>query len=312
MERNMSESTALATKQQQIAEIDRIAKDCRTQLANIDEQFSASFALAELTAKLDNAITPAMMTTVMSLQGHALGFRTDKDGKPDEYPVEVVRPAFIEATVRGFRPVNNEFNIIAGRFYGCKNGFERIVKTFPDLVNFQESMAVPEMKGGAALVPYVAHWELCGEPMAYQRSVKKLPDGTPFDDRIVVRVNSGMGHDAVLGKAYRKAYAGIYDLLTGHTTPTPEGDVSDSLDVASRPSGVRQSGLFSDEPVTEEVPPDVGIQEDKLKAYEIRLDECESKTDVSPIAKAAGADTSLSDATRKEVAKLCTEKRKEL
>lgn len=306
----MSKTTAMATRTEQVANLERIAAECREQLANTGEQFAAALGLADLTKELDAAITADMMESVMALMGTALGFRTDKDGKPDEYPIEVVRPAFIESTVRGFRPVNNEWNIIAGRFYGCKNGFERIVKTFPGLSQFQESMAVPELSGGTGYVAYIAQWTLNGEPMSYQRSKKKLPDGSPFDDRIAVRVNSGMGTDAVMGKAYRKAYAGIYDRLTGHTMPTPEGDVTDSLDVASRPASVRPSGLFADEPVEEEA--SAGLQPEKAAEYDAMLAECTKKDEVGPIAKQAGADKTLSTETRKAVMARCAEARKGL
>ncbi len=308
----MSKSYALTIPKAEIQKVEQIATECRNQLANVDDQFAASFALAELTTALDKAITPQMMQGVMSLKGHALGFKTDLDGKPNDYDIDTVRPAFIEATVRGFRPVNNEWNIIAGRFYGCKNGFERVVKTFPGVANFTESMAVPEISGASACVSYVAKWELDGKPMSYQRSPKKLPDGTPFDDRIVVRVNSGMGHDAIMGKAYRKAYAGIYNLLTGNVLPTPEGDVADdALVVDSKPS-VRQSGLFSDDPPDAPDEAAEGLQADKLNDYRKLLDQCEKKTDVGALAKAAGADKTLSVLTRTAVMDLCTERRKEL
>lgn len=314
----MSDTTALTIPPEKLAEIDTIAADCRVALATRGQKLSAGFEVADLITRLEAAITDDMMQQVMKLQGHALGFRTDKDGKlnskgePDSYPIGVVRTVFIEATVRGFWTTNNEFNIIAGRFYGCKAGFDRLVKTFPGLTNFQESMAVPEMTGSVGLVAYVANWLLEGEPMEYQRSLKTLPGGQPFDDRIAVRVNSGMGHDAVLGKAHRKAYAGIYSLLTGHDLLAPEGDAGDSIDVESRPNKARQSSLFSDQPANPPAVETNEVNEGAVAAYDVDLQACTAKSEVGAIAKRAGSDTSLSTATRANIMVFCATRRKEV
>jgi hypothetical protein len=298
------------TKEEAIAELEKVAKECGHELANTESQFGSAFAIATLTKRLDELITDEMMDDVMSLCGHPLGFRTDKDDKPDKYPVEVVRPVFIEATIRGFRTTNNEFNIIAGRFYGCKNGFSRLVKTHPGLTNFEESMAVPERQGGRALVGYVARWELNGEEMNYQRGKKRVSGGSDFDDRIVVRVNEGMGDDAILGKAARKAYAAIHDLITGHNVPTPEGDVGDTIDVPPR-KPVRKSLLFDDTP-PEDTGPSESEQEAVVAEYESKIGVADAPRHIGPIAKQAGGDVRLTDASRKTVMASCQSRRKAL
>ena len=43
-----------------------------------------------------------------------------------------------------------------------------------------------------------------------------------------MRVNSGMGPDAILGKATRKLYARIYAILTGCSKDAVEGDPDDA------------------------------------------------------------------------------------
>ncbi len=292
-----------------VAELDVVSKECRELLGNVDTQFDAAFRFAALTKRLDSLITDEMMEQVMALRGHALGFRTDKDGKPTEYPIEVVRPAFIEATIRGFRPVNNEWNIIAGRFYGCKNGFTRMVRTFPGLTNFEDSLGVPDRQGSRAFVSYVASWLLDGEEMHYERAKKRRPDGAEHDDRISVRVNEGMIDDGILGKATRKAFAGIYDLLTGHTLPTPEGDVGDVLTVESRKP--RKSTLFDDTP-PESAGQDDTTQDALIVEYDKKIGDATAPRHISPIAKQAGGDTRLTTESRKEIMDLCKNRRKEL
>ena len=303
---------------EEIAKIEGVARECQMQLRNTEAPFAASFTLAAGVKMMESLITDEMMQDVMALQGKPLGFKTDKDrdkmGNPGPgYPVAVVRTVFIEATVRGFRPVNNEFNIIAGRFYGCKTGFERMVKTFPGLADFQESFAVPERAGGKALVAYVGSWTLDGQPGRLDRKVKQLQGGGAFDDRFVIRVNEGMGDDAILGKAKRKAYAAIYDLLTGSVLSTPEGDAGEILDVESEPLDaprVQQSSLFADAP-----PVDATSQHGQaglIGEYQRNLDECEKKTHVGAVAKKAGGDIRLTDTSRREVMDCCTKRQSAL
>lgn len=305
-----AESTELMTQTDAITELDTVAKECRELLCNVEEQFGAAFQFAALTKRLDSLITDEMMADVMALRGHALGFRTDKDDKPQKYDLDVVRPAFIEATIRGFRPVNNEFNILAGRFYGCKNGFTRLVKTFPGLTNFEDSLGVPDRQGARAFVSYVASWLLNGEEMQYERAKKRRPDRSEHDDRISVRVNEGMIDDGILGKATRKAYAGIYDLLTGHALPAPEGDVGDVLTVESR-KPVRKARLFDDMPAASTEANETE-QDAVIAEYKKKIEAATAPKHIGPIAKQAGGDERLTTESRKEVMGLCTLKRQEL
>jgi hypothetical protein len=156
----------------------------------------------------------------MPLQNSALGFLTDaKEG----YAIDVVRDVLCEALLRGFMPVGNEFNIIAGRFYGAKNGFERIVREFPGMRDLWFELGVPHMAGDkGALVPVVARWHFEGVADELL-CVDKTKDGG-IDARIPVRVNSGMGADGILGKATRKMYARIYQRLTGCASDVVDQD----------------------------------------------------------------------------------------
>ena len=293
---------------EKIEQIDQLAQECRLRPSGRHPAGPRGIRA------LESHVTDEMMTDVMALQGKPLGFKTDKDrDRAGEvgpgYPVHVVRPAFIEATVRGFRPVNNEFNIIAGRFYGAKTGFERLIKTFPGLTDFQESASVPERAGARAFVTYVAAWCLGGKPMEYQRSKKRLTDGTEFDDRFSVRVNEGMLDDAILGKAFRKAYAAIYDLLTGQVMPTPEGEVEEPVNgqLANGPK-IGHSPLFADAPDSEPLP----VQTAMIAEYEAKLAECDKKAQIGGVARQAGADMRLTTESRAVIMEMCGARRKEV
>jgi len=177
------------------------------------------------------ALTDDVMKKLfMPLQGSRLGFRTDKD-RDGGYPIDVVRDALIEAMIRGFQPVGNEFNIIATSCYITKEGLDRKVAEFPGITDLAFQPGVPNMSqnGGGALVPYHVTYRLNGVRCEIRRDLIKNADGSVSDQRIPVRVNGGMGADAILGKAKRKILAQLYDRLTGSKISTPDGDVLDTV-----------------------------------------------------------------------------------
>ena len=149
--------------------------------------------------------------TLMSLQGTALGFRTDKD-REGGYQPDVVIECATEAMLRGLRWTGNEFNIIQGRCYGAKDGLRRLVGEFPGLTDLEMNPGVPTGKDGGAIVTYSASWRLDGNKMSLTRVIP-------------VKVTPGQGADAILGKAARKMYAAILERLTG--SPVSEGDIDD-------------------------------------------------------------------------------------
>lgn len=176
--------------------------------------FLQAIRLAHGIKMLKGALTDDFVRAyILPLQGSALGFITDKDSAGG-YDMNVVREVACEALLRGFRLTGNEFNIISGRFYGAKNGFERIVMEYPGLRDLRVTMGVPHLVADkGALVPCVASWLYHGESDSIVCAAP-AKDGE-MDTRIPIRVNSGMGPDAILGKATRKLFARVYQRLTG-------------------------------------------------------------------------------------------------
>ena len=178
---------------------------------------AAELQVAQAMVDLRAMMTPEVMVPIMALQNTDIGFRTDKT-----YPVETVRDVVIEAKLRGFHTIGNEFNIIAGRFYAAQKGFRRKLtdgKTFPGLNNFRDIYEVPRLIGGdkGALVKCKASWTFNGKQ-----------DSVEFD--FPVKLNAGMGSDGALGKAERKLCKRVHDLLSGISTP--DGDLDDN-DIAN-------------------------------------------------------------------------------
>jgi hypothetical protein len=202
-------------KPQQIAAIDAVIKECALQHLDGKEEMQKAFVMAHGIRQLRELITDDAMKDVMQLQGTALGFRTDKDSGQG-YPVQLVKDCLIEASLRGLRPIGNEWNIISGRVYVTKEGFARLVREYPGMTDLELLPQVPRMKDGGALVTYRAKFKVDGVPAEIEREIP-------------VRVNTGMGADAILGKATRKMLCAIYERLTGSEYSLPEGDVTDVL-----------------------------------------------------------------------------------
>lgn len=174
--------------------------------------FERAYMVATAVADLKAALTNDYMQPIMALQGNRLGFKTDKD-KEGGYGMDVVRNCLIEAVLTGVQPFGNQFNIIAGNCYITKEGCGHLLTKFPGL----ESEIIPRLpridptKGSAAIV------------MEIKWTVNGKTESREID--FAIRVNSGMGADAVIGKATRKARAWLISKLTG--IEIGEGDVQD-------------------------------------------------------------------------------------
>jgi hypothetical protein len=209
-------------------EIERVVERCSGIDVAALPAMHQTIVLAKGIYDLRKLMTEEIVNKIfMPLQGTKLGFRTDQDAK-DGYAWQVVRDVVVEAVLRGFRPVGNEFNIIGGNFYATQEGLDRRVREFPGLTNLSLLPGVPVLKDGNALVAYEASWLLNGVPDHLSCSVTKNGDGELFDQRIPVRVNGGQGADAILGKAKRKMLARIFERISG--VSVADGDVDSAAE----------------------------------------------------------------------------------
>lgn len=226
-------------------EIERTLVACNAATLREMPALSQAVTLATGMTTLRRVLTEEMVKQVfMPLQGSPLGFVTDKD-RDGGYSALVVRDCMIEAMIHGLRPVGNELNIISGRCYAAKNGFLRLVSDFPGVTDLVYVPGVPQNAGDkGALVPFRISWRLHGKAMERTWYAEKRADGTVVDNRIAVKVNSGMGADAIIGKATRKAFKQVYDQLTGSKFAIGDGDVIDTV------------GEIQSEPTAPPVPPE--------------------------------------------------------
>jgi hypothetical protein len=294
-------STAIASRvdSNQIAIIQAAAGDCREALAMLKtspEDLATGLSIAAAIRDLERALTPQIMAEIASLQGTSLGFKADKRYGPEE-----LRAPVIEALVRGFRLVGNEMNVIAGNFYGAQAGFERKVTEFPGLTDLNLAYDVMEATNGVARVQCIATFRLRGEPKKWERQVENSDAGR-FDNRIPIRVNSGMGLDAIIGKARRKFNAWIFDRLTGAAYPTPEGDM-DGDDQPRRD----MIPMFAGGPVKEENKPIDDGSPLLVSQYRAKFSAIAERAEIPKIMATAGRDASLTPEGKKAVAAMATE-----
>jgi hypothetical protein len=201
--------------------------------ASIMAALDMAAAVNDLRALFDR---PEIKARILALQDTPLGFRTDCDPKVKRrkknqqtgvwsevtntpYAYEVVREAAIEALLRRLQLVGNQFNIIAGRFYCTKEGFEALIRQLASVTNFRPVIGVPQSKSGGVIIDCSATWTQNSETQSLAASIP-------------VKADDYSGADQSIGKATRKFLRRCYECMTGNSMP--EGDASE-LESSSAP-----------------------------------------------------------------------------
>jgi hypothetical protein len=171
--------------------------------------FAKANAVAQAMKSLRTLLNDEFMEPIMELQGNSLGFKTDKS-----YQMKDVRDCLIEAVFYGVEPTGNQFNIIAGKCYITKEGYGYLLNQLDDY-EWDITHNVPRIQDKSALITMEMKYKSVSEN-----------DWTKLEPyQIPIRVNAGMGLDAVIGKATRKARKRLYEVITGKKTP--DGDTED-------------------------------------------------------------------------------------
>lgn len=201
-------------KAETVNSIDALILSQSNALAAIETQgFSRALATVQALNDLRRAITPDIMTHIMTMQNTRIGFKTDNKGG---YDVGTVKECLIEAILHGAQPTGNEFNIIASNAYLTLEFFRRKLREWPGLTDLVIELGVPIISDKGAVVECAASWKINGNFDSVQfRKTEKTATAEATDTRVCVKVNAGMSFDAVLGKAERKLRARVYQRLTG-------------------------------------------------------------------------------------------------
>jgi hypothetical protein len=231
-----------ATIEATLKRLDESADRYATQLAKpmagrIERMVLTSRALRDIRGQLTDKL---MGDFVMPLMNSPLGFLCDLPSKNDQrlYSIAEVRECVIQALLLDFRLTGNEFNIIAGRFYGAQAGYYRKLCDLPNVTNVRVIGGTPVLREGRTIVRMGITCNVDGKPWEL-RDAKGQP-GREF----VVRVNSGMGDDSVIGKAKRKALKAAFEELSGISVADMEDAGSDSVPESSVENAKAKLGAF--------------------------------------------------------------------
>lgn len=191
-----------------------------------DNSFSAlevAESIEELKRYLDQ---DSIRVRISGLMNTSLGFRTDKDPKVSRfnrktgkyesatpYEYEVVKDVVIEALLRGLQLVGNQFNIISGRFYCTKEGFEYLIRKLDYIADFRPVIGIPAQKTGGVVIDCTATWMQNKQQRTYDASIPIKSDEYSSSDQLI-------------GKAQRKFYKRVFEVMTGNSMPDGEIDVA--------------------------------------------------------------------------------------
>lgn len=192
---------------------------------DIVNNFGAAFNAARVITLLREALTDEVMARVfMPLMNTKVGFRTDRDGKPDKqgrvkplYDVPTVRDAIIDAAIIGLLPTGNQFNIISGTMYPTREGYTVLLKKIG-------AKYVIDVQQGRSQNPAFAEFP-CKITYFYNGEKNSLTINA------TVRRDQYSSNDQLRGKAERRAKKALYEYLTGT-------DYDEADETSSRPNAV--------------------------------------------------------------------------
>lgn len=192
---------------------------------DIVNNFGAAFNAAQVITMLRETLTDEVMEKVfMPLMNTKVGFRTDRDGKPDKngrtkplYDVPTVRDAIIDAAIIGLLPTGNQFNIISGTMYPTKEGYTVLLKKIG-------AKYIIDVQQDRSQNPAFAEFP-CKITYAFNGEKNSLTVVA------TVRRDQYSSNDQLRGKAERRAKKALYEYLTGT-------DYGDADETSSRPNAV--------------------------------------------------------------------------
>ena len=182
-------------------------------MANNLKGFEKAFVVSSALSTLRQNLSGDFMKPIMDLQGSRLGFLTDKD-KTGGYPEKAVKDCLIDAVLLGLQPTGNHFNIISGNMYPTREGFGYLLDNIPTLRKSFDFIDVNKVeKSKVSYVTVEITWKINDEDPKKQKI--KFP----------VKSDAYTSHDALIGKAERKAKRWLFNTIKG--TDIADADVED-------------------------------------------------------------------------------------
>ena len=187
--------------------------------------FEISIYAAQALNSIRELFSDEMLREVRKLENTRMGYLTDRNPfrakqgeKVTPYPDQIVKDCLMEGALRGYRWMGNEINILAGSFYATKEGLLRKIRE--QVQGYRETVEPPtNFAGGNCQLKVSATW--------FRDGKKESTNGIAS-----VRVNNGMGVDAILGKAEAKLRRMVLFVL-GDTEEAMKDPDTDAMDIES-------------------------------------------------------------------------------
>jgi hypothetical protein len=206
----------------QIMQLNTVVKTCQREMALAeqegDDMVRALIAGAAM-QQLRGLLTDQVMGDIMPLVGSPLGISIEF-GK--NWPLPVVRDVVLAGLLAGARVVGAEIHIASGRLYLTKAYWERRFREYAGVSSVMPpTLGLPRYQQlgdkNYATVQAKLTYRLNGQLQTLDRT---------GDNAITVLVNSGMGLDAIHGKAKKRLYQTAYAVVSGQHVEDDEDAIT--------------------------------------------------------------------------------------
>ncbi len=174
----------------------------------------------------------------VELGGTQIGFAIDDKTK---YTKAQIADCVTQALVCGDSIVGNEWAIIGGRYYRQLAGWESAFGRIPGApittyrIGSVEHVTEPTYDAttrrgtpGVAKVEAAIEFAVRGEIISVEYRDNTSSGG--FDERLLIRVNKGMGDDGVIGKAKARLMKALYRQWRGESRLSPSADDGEAIE----------------------------------------------------------------------------------
>lgn len=209
--------------------LDRAAEELQAAWCS-EGNFARTIAYGVAVNNMREALTPAIMRSLLKLKNCKLGFKTD-ESPGNVYSEACVRDCIIDAATMGLQCVGNHFNIIGGNTYVTKEGFTYLLRQLVKAgrlrdmqfnyhpATISESSTAGTRRDGTPFTKIEREGTISVD-------VRWTLDDVPHEEslKFTVRVNAGMTQDAIIGKAERKAKKWLFEHITDQYMPDGEAE----------------------------------------------------------------------------------------
>jgi hypothetical protein len=274
----MSNNTQVMKREDAIKQIDTVYKDLSTKLTGQVNEFEKSMHLAFAMEQLFDLVE-AVKSPVMMLMNTHLGFMTDADPSRNRkceraYKWEEIKPVICEALVAVTESPATSSTLFHAVSTQLKTDCGAKLETWRALTNFRDEIAVPKTISSGAIVSVKASWNRT-------ECLKTPQPKSQLGERF-------MGIEAIIGKAQRKLFKRVLDILTGsrwdtlgdEDGPTYEAESEAKVETEALPKPKSKADQIKDQiPAAEPIK----AESKKLTGLGQVLDLCE-RDDVKPMA----------------------------